>query len=61
MTENRRIYDAVIVLAASTGITFFWLLSQQAVSQTAATVMIPLCFMTVVVTIVIAVLRGGRT
>jgi drug/metabolite transporter (DMT)-like permease len=39
------------------GIACFWLLSQGAISQTMAIMAIPLCFMTVVITVLMATLH----
>jgi hypothetical protein len=59
-TTTRRIHDAVVLVAAITGILFFWLLSQGAVSQGIAAVATPLCFVAIVITISSAVLHSQR-
>ncbi|KNC18570.1 hypothetical protein AC792_11415 [Arthrobacter sp. RIT-PI-e] len=59
-TTSRRMYDAVVLAAAVTGIAFFWLLAQGSVSQSLVAVVIPLCFGVIVVTILTAVLHHQR-
>ncbi|MBG6226685.1 hypothetical protein IWX63_003287 [Arthrobacter sp. CAN_A2] len=59
-TGARNIHDALVLDAAAAGILFFWLLLEGDISQGLATVAIPLCFVTVVVTVLSAVLQKQR-